>query len=1041
MFSRFACLLNPSRPLRAFSQAVLSASLALSLTLPVFATLDQTLAPFPAQTPVLVTLSLSPTHWRTLINGIKDSKGLNLKTEFPTADGQTRTLEQSLPPEALRLIDFLHKDLKFDPVLDGLLNLGSHLSLAYKPDAGTDGQMLFSLNLRSPDRVQALVGRLRDALTARQGRFNISEAAFGPQIIYTLTIKPDAKEQRAAEAAPPPKLSFAIAGSNLIGTVGETDRQLKQMIYAEALLSPHSPHRLSSQAGFKAVREQMQDQAAWAYVDIANVVKAMTRDQDIADGELGLMMQALGLSHNAGLGMTLDDQSLNFKGFVAPDWANLTPAQRDYLEAMQTKPAHELTALVEHMPGDPVFLSGSQHLDLLLTKPLPVELTENIRTDLDSIAKEIGQSIEQVVNLDYQQDFVPMIDGRYGFGVFESAQKGELPHMVLYLGLKDGQEAAFDKVMQQKFRFRPEALKGSSASPVRANLHTLQTITETYGVDWGGMYPKDLATLQKEASVESRDYWKDVKNPVSGETGLNQSIADYSQFKGTADQIGMIFYEPVGEPVSDEDGTFYAGYKLYAYLPEGQLVSVENDGYEFVTEREDLPTVQVNSQTEAEPASTIMPTLVETFQGTPIYALNLKPLLEKEMGSLDRQSEQVQANMQALRTAAETFAVDWLGQYPQDLASLYKEASAEGGDYWRELTNPVSQNSELGQTIADYSQFKGTVDQVGMIFYEPLGKELVDEEGGRFREAYAVYGYAANGTLYRQASENSDNSGPVELKAVRTDLPVSPSYQSPLDDPLLTLAPAYARKGNVWMMAPNASILKTALAGGQPARLNHWIDGTGSRDAESLFYLDAKRAATLLRQQLGEELSQDKELAMLLSPEGSWLEPLRAIFGMSRTLPHQGTQSRLAIELDYAKIQGRELAGQALTVLTELPQAEERAKLSSVKANMHTFQTIVETYAVDWGGYYGPDVATIKSEAVLPGRDYWKELANPYLGEGTPTLADYKDYQPGPASAGMVFYDPIPGEDGQIARYWIYGTDNEGQLIQDKGQTFVLTNS
>jgi type II secretory pathway pseudopilin PulG len=31
--------------------------------------------------------------------------------------------------------------------------------------------------------------------------------------------------------------------------------------------------------------------------------------------------------------------------------------------------------------------------------------------------------------------------------------------------------------------------------------------------------------------------------------------------------------------------------------------------------------------------------------------------------------------------------------------------------------------------------------------------------------------------------------------------------------------------------------------------------------------------------------------------------------------------------------------------------AQDRAKLSSVKANMHTVQTMLETYAVDWGEF------------------------------------------------------------------------------------------
>src|ERR1051325_577569 len=56
--------------------------------------------------------------------------------------------------------------------------------------------------------------------------------------------------------------------------------------------------------------------------------------------------------------------------------------------------------------------------------------------------------------------------------------------------------------------------------------------------------------------------------------------------------------------------------------------------------------------------------------------------------------------------------------------------------------------------------------------------------------------------------------------------------------------------------------------------------------------------------------------------------------------------------------------------------AQDRAKLSSVKANMHTFQTIAETYAVDWGGVYAGAVATLQNEA--SSKSYWKVFKNPF---------------------------------------------------------------
>lgn len=151
-------------------------------------------------------------------------------------------------------------------------------------------------------------------------------------------------------------------------------------------------------------------------------------------------------------------------------------------------------------------------------------------------------------------------------------------------------------------------------------------------------------------------------------------------------------------------------------------------------------------------------------------------------------------------------------------------------------------------------------------------------------------------------------------------------------------------------------------------------------------------------------------------------------------------------------------------------------KVSSIKANMHTLQTAVETYAVDWKGRYPASIHELLSEAKA--KAYWKELHNPYsarkglslsfddlisrtkgkqknyhisktihfyvLGipvefEGGPFFIPFaamplsQAKKPGP---GMVIYEYLPNN-----RYGIYGLDKTGEFIQDKGQNFVLSNS
>ena len=61
--------------------------------------------------------------------------------------------------------------------------------------------------------------------------------------------------------------------------------------------------------------------------------------------------------------------------------------------------------------------------------------------------------------------------------------------------------------------------------------------------------------------------------------------------------------------------------------------------------------------------------------------------------------------------------------------------------------------------------------------------------------------------------------------------------------------------------------------------------------------------------------------------------------------------------------------------------AQDRAKLASVKSNMHTFQTILETYSVDSNGYYPKNVEDLIKTATKGNNTYWKDFKNPYTRE------------------------------------------------------------
>ena len=125
--------------------------------------------------------------------------------------------------------------------------------------------------------------------------------------------------------------------------------------------------------------------------------------------------------------------------------------------------------------------------------------------------------------------------------------------------------------------------------------------------------------------------------------------------------------------------------------------------------------------------------------------------------------------------------------------------------------------------------------------------------------------------------------------------------------------------------------------------------------------------------------------------------------------------------------------------------AQDRAKLSSVKANMHTVQTMAETYAVDWGGLYAEDYPTLETEAGPSNGNYLKSFNNPFtnatgagsVGDGAGNL--FAATPTSTAGSGIVVYDV---NDPDFTSYRIGGIGKTAAtLIEDKGAVFLLSNN
>ncbi|PKL75972.1 MAG: hypothetical protein CVV27_12640 [Candidatus Melainabacteria bacterium HGW-Melainabacteria-1] len=434
--------------------------------------------------------------------------------------------------------------------------------------------------------------------------------------------------------------------------------------------------------------------------------------------------------------------------------------------------------------------------------------------------------------------------------------------------------------------------------------------------------------------------------------------------------------------------------------------------------------------------------------------------LEKLEGG--EKGSDVEQNMQKLRNMVETHGVDWGGVYPANLAALHKEASAEGKEYWQDLRNPVTDASGIGQAMRDYDA-KATrpgVDLAGTVFYQGLG-EAQKTEDGVFYTAYAVYGYDSSGVLYRYDSETESTQKVFEdLPKIEKPAAVEPSQagsaklietwqgvpvyslglELPKDELPEDIQPVFARKGDVWMLALTPDALKAALKGSQSAQLKQWVVQSGGKDPNALFFLDIKGAADLVKRFVPEIIDSDEDIKGFMQA----LEPWNSLFGASRQ-SKQGTEGKLDFNVDLDKVD-LDAMGKFFAEATkeEAPVAEESSALSSLKANMYTVQTMVETFGVDHGGYYPKNVAELQTAASQPEADYWKALNNPFQdsenSDSSVVLINKADYIAGPEMAGKVLYEPIIDENGKVTVYRIFGIDSEGIIFSEDGEVLTLTN-
>lgn len=780
-----------------------------------------------------------------------------------------------------------------DLTSDILPIFGSHISVAAYGDEPSDNkkiEVLFSLDLSSPAAAQALLDKLQKI---KDPDFSVKTENHEGRTLLTVSENKNQKSEMI--------VGLVVSGANLLISAAPDTAILKRALAAQGSRSGN----VLSQAGFHKTFQRFKAEPVWGWADggLGNQFRqALGQMSGENPFQQGAALQALW----AGTGFSArpSQQGLSLQ-FYTPLAQNI-PAEWQKFYAEWAAPASPpLKGLLDALPAKPLFVMVGQKLnryaDLGFYPEGPSQASQDMKkmmTTLESTWKELLPAVD--TGLDLKKDLFPHLDGRYGM-VMDVNSEG-VPQVLTYLGVNPENQAKLGQLLREKFKLDPaqfEELMGAGgkyqSSSVKANMHTLQTVVETYGVDWGGMYPENMARLEKGAQTGSYPYWKQISNPVNQQkgTGLKKALLDYKtykNFKPHASFAGMVFYEPLGKGQYRQECQckHYTSYRIYGYSPEGELWMMQGGDESLAMEKvaEKLPSTQSKStqplRFEAQPIA---------YQNQAIYLLQRPKQIQSP--SIDE----------------------------------FQPGFVQLGEFW-----------VLGSNL---NVLKQAVDQLS-------SKE-----------------HFAQNPLYTRLQQ--------KLKEPNSDF---------------------------------------------------------------LLYVDAQKLRELVAK-LGKEETDLPEIMKIMAPfQGlmmQWNQQVDAVSG----------QIEMPIEMD--KVDFKALQKMLLGPFNG--SAMSRAKLSSVKANMHTLQTMVETYGVDHGGTYAPDLdILLKAAENNSYGSYWKDFANPFTSQRgiglRGAIMAFKDYSPSPDFAGMVLYKP--GEGKEPTTYWIYGVDQNGELIKDNQaneQPFVLSNT
>lgn len=121
--------------------------------------------------------------------------------------------------------------------------------------------------------------------------------------------------------------------------------------------------------------------------------------------------------------------------------------------------------------------------------------------------------------------------------------------------------------------------------------------------------------------------------------------------------------------------------------------------------------------------------------------------------------------------------------------------------------------------------------------------------------------------------------------------------------------------------------------------------------------------------------------------------------------------------------------------MVQMSGATRKARDAGTKTNMHAFQTVVEIYAVNYNGNYPKTVEQLSQDSLLQNEKTLLRMTNTQ-GYGVGIDRSYTNEIGGVKLPGIVSLE----FDSVRAGYTLYGYDANGNKMESKGVTYLLSN-